>query len=113
MPVLLPYYGALALGIALGVVGQVLLKSGSERSVDLVTQFLNPFTIIGLGFYAVGAICYILAIKKIPVSIAFPMVSVSYVAVALIAHYAWGETFGAPQMAGIALIAGGIFMLFQ
>ena len=113
MPTMFPYYGSLGLGIVLGVIGQVLLKAGSERSVDLVSQFINPFTIIGLGFYAGGAICYIFAIKKIPLSLAFPMVSISYIAVALIAHYVWGEHFGAAQAAGIALIAGGIFMLYQ
>jgi small multidrug resistance pump len=40
-------------------------------------------------------------------------VSLSYVVVAFIAHYAWGEPLGLPQLAGIALIAGGIVLLHQ
>jgi small multidrug resistance pump len=113
MPALLPFYVALVVSILLGVSGQVLLKLGAERSGDVMAQFLSPFTIVGIGVYGLAAVFYILAIKKIPISLAFPSVSLSYVVVALIAHYFWGEPLGAPQLTGIALIAGGIFFLHQ
>lgn len=113
MPALLPYYAALGAAIACGVGGQVLLKTGSARTADLIGQFLDPFTLLGLGAYGLAAILYIIAIKKIPISLAFPSVSFSYAAVALIAHYAWGEALGPAQLAGIALIALGIVLLHQ
>ncbi|HXY98788.1 MAG TPA: EamA family transporter [Stellaceae bacterium] len=113
MPALLPYYAALAAAIAFGVGGQVLLKTGSARTADLLGQFLDPFTALGLAAYGLAAILYIVAIKKIPVSLAFPSVSFSYIAVALIAHYAWGEPLGLPQLAGIALIILGLVLLHQ
>lgn len=112
------YYGALAAAVIVGVAGQLLLKSGAERSeaagmAGFLGQFLNPFTITGLGVYAVAALLYIVAIKRIPVSVAFPSVSLSYVAVAVAAHYLWNEPLGWPQFAGILLIAGGIFLIHQ
>jgi drug/metabolite transporter (DMT)-like permease len=110
---LLPYYAALAVSVLVGVGGQFLLKTGSARTGDVVAQFLDPFTILGLVSYGVGAFFYIAAIKKIPISLAFPSVSLSYVLVACIAHYAWGEPLGLPQIGGIALIAGGILLLHQ
>jgi undecaprenyl phosphate-alpha-L-ara4N flippase subunit ArnE len=110
---LLPYYCALVAAILFGVVGQVLLKTGAVRSADVLAQFLDPFTIVGLGAYGLAAICYIAAIKKIPLTLAFPSVSLSYVLVAVIAHYAWNEPLGWPQLGGIALIAGGILLLHQ
>lgn len=113
MPATLPYYAALAAGILLGVAGQILLKTGAERSRDVVAQFLDPFTIVGFGIYALAAIFYIVAIKKIPISIAFPSVSLSYVLVALAGHLLWNEPFGPAQLGGIALIAGGILLLHQ
>lgn len=113
MSALLPYYTALLVGIVFGVVGQVLLKAGSARTGDVMGQLLDPFTMLGLGAYALAALFYIAAIKKIPITLAFPSVSLSYVAVALIAHYGWGEPLGLPQIAGIALIAGGILLLHQ
>lgn len=113
MPGLLPYYAALFAAIAIGIAGQVLLKAGSARTGALLQQFLDPFTWMGLVAYGLAAILYIVAIKRIPISLAFPTVSLSYVAVALIAHYAWGEALGWPQLAGIALICGGILLLHQ
>jgi multidrug transporter EmrE-like cation transporter len=113
MPVLLPYYAALLAGILLGVMGQILLKTGAVRSADMVAQFLSPFTIFGFGIYALAAVCYVIAIKKIPISLAFPTVSLSYVAVAVVAHLVWDEPLGAAQLAGMALISCGILLLHQ
>jgi drug/metabolite transporter (DMT)-like permease len=113
MPMLLPYYGALLAGILLGVAGQILLKAGAERSADVMAQFVNPLTVIGFGIYAIAAVFYIIAIKKLPLSIAFPSVSLSYIVVAVLAHLLWDEPLGPSQLAGIAFIAGGILLLHR
>lgn len=110
---LLPYYGALGLGILLGVLGQLALKAGSGGEGGFLGQFLNPYSIIGLAIYFAAALCYMVSIKKIPVSLAYPSVSVSYLVVGLAAHFLWGEPFGLPQFAGIVLICGGILLLHQ
>ena len=105
-------YLALAAAILIGVLGQLLLKTGVERAGDgLLAQFLNAFTMGGLACYGVGAIFYIVAIKRIPVSIAFPSVALSYVLVAIAAHLLWQEALGWQQFAGIGLIAAGILVL--
>ncbi|HET7595144.1 MAG TPA: EamA family transporter [Stellaceae bacterium] len=113
MPALLPYYAALLAGIVCGIMGQILLKTGAERTAGVAAQFLDPFTILGFATYTIAAIFYIIAIKKIPLSQAFPSVSASYVIVAVLGHLLWGEPLGVPQFAGIALIAGGILLLHQ
>jgi len=113
MPALLPYYAALLAGILCGIMGQILLKAGAERTAGVVAQFLDPFTILGFATYTIAAVFYIIAIKKIPLSQAFPSVSASYVIVAVLGHLLWGEPLGVPQFAGIALIAGGILLLHQ
>jgi small multidrug resistance pump len=113
MPALFPYYAALLAGILFGIMGQVLLKTGAERTAGVVAQFLDPFTILGFATYAIAAIFYIIAIKKIPLSLAFPSVSASYVIVAVIGHLLWAEPLGFPQLAGIVLIAGGLLLLHQ
>jgi drug/metabolite transporter (DMT)-like permease len=104
-------YACLFAGIVVGVIGQILLKTGAVRSADTVNQFLNPFTVGGLVVYGFGALFYIVAIKRIPVSIAFPSVSLSYIAVAVCAHYMWNEPLGWAQVGGIVLIGGGVLLL--
>jgi small multidrug resistance pump len=110
----LPYYGSLSVSILLGVCAQIMLKTGVERSGESwFAQFASPFTIAGLAIYAGAFVLYIIAIRKIPLSLAFPMVATSYVLVAIAAHYLWGEHFGWYQLAGILLIGGGIVVLHQ
>ena len=101
---------ALAIGILIGVAGQMLLKAGASGET-LLKQFLAPQSILGLGLYFAAALCYMYALRKIPVSVAFPSVSLSYVIVALLAYWMLGETLGPQKLAGIALICGGVFLI--
>jgi small multidrug resistance pump len=107
------YYVSLAGAILLGVVGQIALKSGALGSPTLAAQFVNPLTLIGFAIYVAAAFCYILALKRIPVSVAFPSVAASYAVVAIIAHLLWNEPFGWPQLAGLLLIGSGIALIHQ
>jgi multidrug transporter EmrE-like cation transporter len=107
------FYTSLVASILLGVAGQVALKAGAVDSATLWGQFLNPRTILGFGIYVIAALLYIVALKRIPVSIAYPSVAGSYIIVAVLAHLLWQEPFGWPQLAGLVLIGGGIFLIHQ
>jgi len=105
------YYLSLVSAILFGVVGQIALKSGAVASQSVVAQFANPLTIVGFAIYVLAALLYIVALKKIPVSVAFPSVAASYAVVAIIAHLIWNEPFGWPQLGGLVLIGGGILLI--
>jgi small multidrug resistance pump len=107
------YYVFLVGAIILGVAGQIALKSAALAAPTVMAQFLSPLTLIGFAIYVFAAIGYIVALKKIPVSVAFPSVAASYVVVAIIAHLLWDEPFGWPQIAGLVLIGGGILLIHQ
>ena len=106
------YYGALAIGIFAGIGGQLLLKAGADAP-DFVGQLMRPTTILGLALYGSAAFLYIVALRKIPVSVAFPSVSLSYAIVAVLGHFLFGEPFGLKQIGGIALIVGGVVLINQ
>jgi small multidrug resistance pump len=105
------HYSALGSAILLGVVGQLLLKSGAEGAQSIVQQFLHPLTIAGFGIYVVSGLLYVVALKGLPLSIAFPSVAVSYGLVAIAAHYLWNEPLGLQQVCGIALLGVGLLVL--
>jgi small multidrug resistance pump len=107
------YYTSLMAAILLGVGGQIALRSAVDASTSIAGQFLRPMTMIGFTIYIVAAVCYIVALKKIPVSIAFPSVSASYAIVAVVAHLLWNEPLGWPQIAGLLLISGGVVLINQ
>ncbi|MBM3488235.1 MAG: hypothetical protein FJX67_16645 [Alphaproteobacteria bacterium] len=106
-------YAALAAAILVGIGGQILLKYGADAGGGIAAQLLRPATLAGLVLYAVAALLYIVALRRIPVSIAFPSVALSYALMAVIAHVLWQEPFGWPQIAGLVLITGGVALIHQ
>jgi multidrug transporter EmrE-like cation transporter len=105
----------LAAAIATSLVGQILLKVGASDSVaasaGFVDQLLRWQTIVGLGAYGGAALLYIIALRKIPMSIALPCTAASYVIIALIGWAAFGEALGPHKMAAIGLICAGVVLL--
>lgn len=106
-------YLGLAAAIVLGIAGQIALKSAAVGAPSLLAQLFNPLTLLGLAIYALASFGYIVALHRIPVSVAFPSVAASYAIVAVLAHLLWNEPLGWPQLGGIALIACGIFLINQ
>jgi drug/metabolite transporter (DMT)-like permease len=106
------YYAALAVSIFAGIAGQMLLKAGSDAP-SYLAQLLRPSTLAGLALYGAAAFLYIVALRKIPLSVAFPSVSLSYAIVAVLGHFLFNEPFGARQVAGIVLIMGGVLLINQ
>ncbi|MBM3648032.1 MAG: multidrug transporter, partial [Alphaproteobacteria bacterium] len=94
------------------IAGQMLLKAGADAP-DFVSQVLRPSTLAGLALYGSAAFLYIVALRKIPVSVAFPSVSLSYAIVAVLGHFLFGEPFGIKQIGGLALIMGGVVLINQ
>jgi small multidrug resistance pump len=109
--VLLPYYAALLAAIIMGVAGQLLFKAGADRSSDVFRQFLNPLTLCAFAVYAGSAALYATSLRKLPLSVAFPSVALSYIAVAMASHLLWQETLGWPRLSGMALIVAGVVLL--
>jgi small multidrug resistance pump len=107
------YHAALALAVLGGVGGQLLLKAGSVGATDTVSQLMRWPTVLGLAFYAASAVFYIVALRRIPVSVAFPSVAVSYAIIAALGWLVWSEPIGWPQAAGIVLIFAGVLLLYQ
>jgi small multidrug resistance pump len=105
-----PYWGALVLAITTSMFGQTLLKAGAGAP-SFTAQLFDFRTIIGLGLYGGSALLYIVALRKIPMSVALPCTAASYVVAALIGHYVFAESLGVPKMTGIAMICLGVLML--
>jgi small multidrug resistance pump len=104
------HWGALALAIATSMVGQTLLKAGSGTP-SFLAQLLDMRTIAGLGLYGGSALLYIVALRKLPMSVALPCTAASYIVAALIGYYAFGEPLGIAKITGIGMICLGVLML--
>ena len=105
-----PYWVVLAAAITISMAGQTLLKAGAGRA-DFVAQLFDPRTMIGLCLYGGAAILYIVALRRIPMSVALPCTAFSYVAAAMIGHFAFAEPLGPMHLGALALICTGVVML--
>jgi multidrug transporter EmrE-like cation transporter len=107
----MPYWLSLFAAILTSLGGQVLLKKGAIGDGNFLDQLLRPSTMIGLVAYGGAAFLYIIALRKIPMSVALPCTAASYVAVLLIGHFMFGEALSAQKLAAIGMICGGVLML--
>ena len=105
------YWLALVAAILTSLGGQVLLKAGAIGEGGFLTQVFRPSTIIGLIAYGGAAFLYIIALRRIPMSVALPCTAASYVAVAVIGHFMFGESLSTQKIAAIGLICGGVLIL--
>ena len=106
-------YVMLGVSILLGVAGQLLLKTGATRGGAVLQQFLSPWTIAGLACYFAAALGYILALRTLPLSIAYPTVASSYIVVMLASYLLFREPLTLTGLAGAGCIVFGIFLVHQ
>lgn len=107
------HHATLAAAVIGGICGQLLLKAGSVGASDVWMQLTRVPTVIGLGFYGISAILYLVSLQTIPVSVAFPSVALSYAVIAIIGGVYWQEPIGWSQIAGITMIVAGVAMLYR
>ena len=110
-------------GVLLNAGAQLLLKAGTNvLGVLTLTRDTWPDTLLQMatqGYFALGIACYalsvfvwILGLSRVPVSVAYPLLSVGYVVNAIAAHYLFGEAVTADALArhrlhrvGVRLVA--------
>ena len=105
-----PYWASLGVAIVIALAAQTLLKSGAGAP-DFLSQLLNWHTMLGLMLYGGSAMLYIVALRRIPMSVALPCTAASYIFAALIGHYVFAEAVGPMQIGAIGLISVGVIML--
>jgi len=98
-------------GVLLNATAQLLLKAGTNAMPLGVRLAIEPHILAGLACYVISVVVWVVALSRVPVSIAYPMLSIGYVVNALAAWALLGETVTTMRMAGIAVIVVGVFMV--
>ena len=97
-------------GTLLGAAGALFLKLGSQR-MQLRTIMRNWQFMLGAGLYCVGFIPYLFGLSRLPLSIAYPLTSMTYIWSALLAKNYLNERIDAWRWGGIGCIILGIILL--
>jgi multidrug transporter EmrE-like cation transporter len=84
--------------------------SPSSCSACCSTPRRTPI-LAGLAGYVVSVVVWILALSRVPVSIAYPMLSVGYIVNALAASELFSESLTAQKLVGIGFIIVGVWLV--
>ena len=98
-------------GVLLNAGAQLLLKAGTNARPLGIELAIEPHIMGGLACYVVSVVLWVVALSKVPVSIAYPMLSIGYIVNAVAAWYLFGETLSTMKLAGIGVIVAGVFMV--
>ncbi len=109
------------LSVSFGVAGQTALKLGvsqpgaAEAATGLFSIvgliFKSPLVMLGLLFYALGALAWIAVLSRLDLSVAYPFLALNFVLVTISSRFLLGETVPPLRWLGILVIIAGILLV--
>ena len=115
-------FAFLVTGVLLNAAAQLFLKAGTNATgvITLTRETwlptfarlaTNPPIVAGIACYAVSVVVWILGLSRVPVSIAYPMLSLGYVVNAVAAQALFGEAVTLQRWIGIGVIVLGVWLV--
>jgi len=112
-------YICLGVALILNAAANILVKMAAVRSSDsddgvagAMAVYLSPLFIGGLVCFCLNLLSYTLALQKIPLVVAYPiMVGTGYVIMVIVSRYCLNETLSWIQIAGAMLILAGLVLI--
>jgi drug/metabolite transporter (DMT)-like permease len=111
--------------VTMGVSGQLCLKAGMDQvetlasgSVGTIVQtafrvLTTPLVFLGLTFYVMGAAFWLMVLSKLDLSLAYPMLALTYVLIPLASQFVLGEQVPALRWLGVGVIFVGVVIVAQ
>jgi uncharacterized membrane protein len=112
--------GLLILSIITGVTGQFFLKTGALKlgkvnAGNAVSHVISiattPELVVGLMFYALGAIAYILLLTRVKLSVVGPSIALSYVFSVMLGYFIFKESIPLERVLGLGMIVCGVVLV--
>ncbi|MDD3925040.1 MAG: EamA family transporter [bacterium] len=110
----------IVISVLLGSIGQVFIKSGVLRAnvaadnlvtAKLMKILMMPHVWTGIGLYIVSTLIWLLVLSKVELSFAYPLISLSYVAVLLVSWLILKEHVTMVRWAGVCIICLGVAVM--
>ncbi len=111
--------------VTMGVFGQLCLKAGMDQVGTLTVRGIGdgaqialqvittPLVFFGLAFYALGAVFWLLVLSELDLSLAYPMLALTYILIPIAAQIVLGEQVPALRWMGIGVIFVGVVIVAQ
>lgn len=110
------------ISVILSMVGQLILKRGmsdlgpvsfANRSLPEIIWAIatDPFIIIGMVIYAVSVLYWLVGLSRVPLSYAYPFISLSYVLILGASFFLLGEHLSLLRISGVLVICLGVLLV--
>lgn len=105
--------------MSLAIIGQLLLKSGlalkelGPNFANLISVIFSPKIFAGFLLYGISSIIWLFVLKRFPLSVAYPALSLSYIAIILLSWRYFEEPLTLYKLLGSVLIVLGVYVLFK
>ena len=117
----MPAYVYLAAALTLNALANVLIKYSMSRGTrplvgigGPLAPFLSWSYLLGILCFATNLACYSLALRKLKLSLAYPlMVSLGYLVILAFSWFWFGERLTFLQYVGIVLILAGVWFVVR
>ena len=107
--------GLLAFCVTAEIVRELCFKAAANDAHDApnyaLALALRPILWLGLAFWVSEAICLVLVLEKVPLSVAYPITNLPYAGIPLAGALLFRERLTRAQTAGAALITVGVVLV--
>lgn len=103
-------YLLLLLNTVLISIAQLILKKSSLNTVDqkFIVKLFDIYFIFGLFLYGISTLLWIKILSKTNISIAYPVMGLSYAIVVMGGYFIFNEELNLTKIIGVVLILAGI-----
>ena len=96
----------------IGAAGQFLYKSGAEQAGGSVLSYLNPRILGGVACYIAVMVLFVAAFKRGgSLSVLYPVYASTFIWASLISYWAYDTPIKLVNVAGMALLIGGMYLM--
>lgn len=114
------------LSVTLSALAQITMKSGmssehiqrelaeSNSALQIAFQVAsNGYVVLGIGFYGLSAILWLLVLAKLDVSLAYPFVGLGFILTMVLSFMFLGEPISSLKVFGTLLVVAGVILVAQ
>ncbi|MEH2322909.1 MAG: EamA family transporter [Nostoc sp.] len=108
---IIPYI-ILFVSILFSISGQLLMKhTMSHTNEGLLNWVFIQQLVLAISVYCLGVVNWILALRSVKLSIAYPLTSLNYVGILFGSHYFFNEEITLTRIAGVITIFLGVLLV--
>lgn len=110
--ILFTVYGQLVIKWQVSQVG-AMPEELTQKALFLGKLILNPWVMTGFAAAFLASVCWMAALTKYPINVAYPFMSLTFVSVVLLSAVLFGERIVTVQWLGMGLLVLGLIVASQ